>query len=88
MFISDFIVDRERGRRHCSGEAIVLQSHRMRMQGEVQIRHDKREICRPESVSALLVAPTKHEETAIEKTVSSLKYIFLTVRDAVKLSEN
>lgn len=78
MFISDFIVDRERGRQHCSGEAIVLQSHRMRMQREVQVRHDKRETCGPESVSTLLVAPTEHEETAFEKAVSSLKYIFLT----------
>lgn len=78
MFISDFIVDRERSRRHCSGEAIVLQSHRMRVQGEIQIRYDERETWGPESVSTLLVAPTKYEETAIEKTVSLLKYIFLT----------
>lgn len=74
MFISDFIVDRERGRRHRSGEAIVLQSYGMRMPEEVPVRHDKRETRGPESVSTLFVASTKHKKTTVERAVSI--YIF------------
>lgn len=72
MFIPDSITDCNRGWWQRSGEAIVLQSHGMWMQGEVQVWHDERETGGPESLSALsaLVAPSKHEKTAVEKTVS------------------
>lgn len=79
MFIPDFIADHERGWCQRSGEAIVLQSHGMRMQGEVRVRHDQRETRRgPESLSApsVLVASSEHEKTAVKKTVSSRKSTF------------
>jgi len=69
IFIPDFA---DYGRGSCQrGEAIVLQSHAMRMQGEVRVRHDERETHGPESLPAsILVASSKHEKTAVEKTVS------------------